>query len=99
VRFRERPDSPKPKQIHGHLGIEIAWTIVPALIVVAIAIPTIQTIFRTQQVDPDALVVDVIGHQYWWEFRYPENGRRHYRERAAHSGGEDRSLRGSGRTT
>ena len=74
VKFRERPDSPKPKQIHGHLGMEIAWTIGPALIVVAIAIPTIQTIFRTQQVPEDALVVDVIGHQYWWEFRYPENG-------------------------
>jgi cytochrome c oxidase subunit 2 len=74
VKFRERPDSPKPKQIHGHLGMEIAWTIGPALIVVAIAIPTIQTIFRTQQVPEESLVVDVIGHQYWWEFRYPENG-------------------------
>lgn len=74
VKFREKPDSPKPKQIHGHLGMEIAWTIGPALIVVAIAIPTIQAVFRTQQVPEDALVVEVIGHQYWWEYRYPENG-------------------------
>ena len=74
VRFREKPDSPEPEQIHGHLGLEIAWTIVPALIVVAIAVPTIQTTFDTQTPDPDAMVVDVIGHQYWWEFRYPELG-------------------------
>ncbi len=75
VRFRARPDSPEPEQIHGHLGLEIAWTIVPALIVVAIAIPTIQAVFSTQQGDPEnAMVVDVVGHQYWWEFRYPELG-------------------------
>lgn len=74
VRFRERPDSPRPKQIHGHMGMEIAWTIGPALIVVAIAIPTIQAVFSTQRVPEDAMVVEVIGHQYWWEFRYPENG-------------------------
>lgn len=73
IKYRERPDSPEPRQIHGHLGLEIAWTIVPALIVVAIAIPTIQAVFSTQQGDPEnALVVDVIGHQYWWEFRYPD---------------------------
>lgn len=75
VRFRERPDSPKPKQIHGHMGLEIAWTIAPAIIVVAITVPTIQAVFSTQQADPEgAMVVDVIGHQYWWEFRYPDTG-------------------------
>lgn len=74
VRYRERPDSPHPEQIHGHMGMEIAWTIVPALIVVAIAIPTIQAVFSTSEAPEDALVVEVIGHQFWWEFRYPENG-------------------------
>lgn len=73
VRFRERPGTPRPRQIHGHLGIEILWTLVPAVIVVVIAIPTIQTVFRTQRAPAqDALVVDVIGHQFWWEFRYPD---------------------------
>lgn len=75
VRFRDRPGAAEPKQIHGHLGLEIAWTIVPALIVIAIAIPTIQAVFSTQQGDPEnALVVDVVGHQYWWEFNYPDRG-------------------------
>jgi cytochrome c oxidase subunit 2 len=72
-RFRERPDSPTPKQIHGNTTLEIAWTIVPAIIVVFIGVPTISTIFDTQREPPeDALRIEVIGHQWWWEFRYPE---------------------------
>lgn len=71
--FREKPGQDKPKQIHGHLGMEIAWTIGPAIIVVAIAIPTIQAVFSTQAApEGDALVVEVTGHRYWWEFYYPE---------------------------
>jgi cytochrome c oxidase subunit II len=74
-RFRERPDTPHPEQIHGNTTLEIAWTIAPALIVVFIGIPTVRTIFDTQREPPeDALVVEVIGHQWWWEFRYPEYG-------------------------
>jgi cytochrome c oxidase subunit 2 len=75
VRFRARPDAPLPKQTHGHLGLEVAWTLGPALIVVAIAVPTIQAVFETQRGDPEnAYIVEVVGHQYWWEFRYPDNG-------------------------
>lgn len=75
VRYRERPDAPHPKQIHGHLGLEIAWTVVPALIVVAIAVPTVQAVFATQRGNPgEAMVVEVVGHRFWWEFRYPEEG-------------------------
>jgi cytochrome c oxidase subunit 2 len=73
VRFRERPGAPLPRQTHGHLGLEVAWTLGPALIVIAIAVPTIQTLFETQPRDPESsYVIDVIGHQFWWEFRYPE---------------------------
>lgn len=75
VRFRERPDAPRPKQTHGHLGLEVAWTIGPALIVVAIAIPTIQAVFATQsEPDEDPVRIEVVGHRFWWEFRYPESG-------------------------
>jgi cytochrome c oxidase subunit 2 len=74
-RFRERPDTPHPEQIHGNTKLEIAWTIAPALIVVFIGIPTVRAIFDTQREPPaDALTVEVIGHQWWWEFRYPEYG-------------------------
>ncbi len=55
--------------------MEIAWTLAPAVILVFVAVPTVRTIFATAGEAPaDALKVDVIGHQWWWEFRYPELG-------------------------
>ncbi len=75
IRYRARPGGPEPKRTRGHLGLEMSWTLGAALIVVLITIPTVQTVFRTQaRARPDALVVEVIGHQWWWEFRYPELG-------------------------
>jgi len=73
VRFRERRPGELPRQIRGHSLLEIGWTIAPALVLLVIAIPTIQTIFRTQPaVEPEgALEVTVRGHQWWWEFSYP----------------------------
>lgn len=73
VRFRERPDGPEPQQTRGNLPLEIGWTLGPAVIVVLIAIPTIRAVFSTQAPAPEgALAVEVVGHQWWWEFRYPE---------------------------
>ncbi len=74
VRFRERPGADGlPRQIRGHTALELAWTIAPALILLVIAIPTIQVIFRTQgaAAPSNALEVTVRGWQWWWEFRYP----------------------------
>jgi cytochrome c oxidase subunit 2 len=73
VRFRSRPGLPEPRPVHGHTPLEIAWTIAPALILAAVAVPTVATIFKTQSRPPEgALQVQVIGHQWWWEFRYPQ---------------------------
>jgi cytochrome c oxidase subunit 2 len=75
IRFREKPGQEKPVQVHGHMGLEIAWTIAPALMVVAIVIPTIQGVFRLQRPpEGDALIVEVTGKRYWWSFHYPELG-------------------------
>lgn len=75
-RFRYRPDAPQPKQVHGNTTLEIAWTLIPAVLISIIAVPTVRTIFFTYREAPaDALVVDVVGRQWWWEFRYAgENG-------------------------
>jgi cytochrome c oxidase subunit 2 len=73
IRFRRRGVPRTPEHVHGNTTLEIAWTIIPALILVFIAIPTVRTIFRTQsRARADALQVEVIGHQWWWEFRYPQ---------------------------
>ncbi|MGN6390675.1 MAG: cytochrome c oxidase subunit II [Gemmatimonadales bacterium] len=72
-RFRGKPDDPEPQQIHGNTAIEIIWTIVPALILAAIAVPTVRGIFETNAIPRgDVLNVEVVGHQWWWEFRYPD---------------------------
>ncbi|HEX6059807.1 MAG TPA: cytochrome c oxidase subunit II [Gemmatimonadaceae bacterium] len=73
VRYRSRPGQAEPKHVHGNTTLEIAWTLLPAVILILIAIPTVRTIFRTQApAVPDALQVEVVGHQWWWEFRYPQ---------------------------
>jgi cytochrome c oxidase subunit 2 len=75
IRFRDRPDRAEPKAVHGNTLVEITWTLAPAVILVFIAVPTIQTIFRVSGRAPaSALKVDVTGHQWWWEFRYPDLG-------------------------
>jgi cytochrome c oxidase subunit II len=74
VRFRHREGRPHPTPTHGHTLMEIAWTLAPAVILVFVAVPTVRTIFATAEAPADALKVDVIGHQWWWEFRYPELG-------------------------
>lgn len=75
IKFRKRPGGPAARQIHGHAALEITWTVIPALILVMIAVPTVRAIYQTQAKAPDgSLKVEVIGHQWWWEFRYPELG-------------------------
>jgi cytochrome c oxidase subunit 2 len=72
-RFRGRPDDAEPRQIHGNTAIEIVWTLIPALILAAIAVPTVKGIFRTNAFpEGEAVHVQVVGHQWWWEFRYPD---------------------------
>ena len=75
IRYRHRDSTDKPPQTHGSTKLEILWTLIPAVILVFIAIPTVRTIFKTQAKAPaGSLEVEVIGHQWWWEFKYPEYG-------------------------
>src|SRR5689334_6286239 len=73
IKYRHRPGRPDPEHVHGNTTLEITWTVIPLLILVIIGFPTIKTIFKTQAAArADALQVEVIGHQWWWEFRYPQ---------------------------
>lgn len=69
-------DPGEPSAMHSDVTLEMLWTVIPAVILVAITVPTVHTIIQTQ---PDkwpanALEVRVIAHQWWWEFRYPSTG-------------------------
>jgi len=75
IRYRARPGGPEAAQFHGNALVEVIWTIIPATILLFIAVPTVRTIFRTAEAPVgNPLVVEVIGHQWWWEFRYPQFG-------------------------
>jgi len=78
IRFRARETDEKhePAQIYGSTQVELAWTVIPVLIVVVLFLTTARIIFAIQDAPKPATALDVtvIGHQFWWEFRYPKLG-------------------------
>ncbi len=72
--FRRKDGDPGlPKQVHGHTGFELTWTILPALLLVVVAVPTLTGIRELAEKQPDeALTINVIGVQWAWQFEYPE---------------------------
>jgi cytochrome c oxidase subunit 2 len=73
LRYRRRAGQQLPSQTHGNTTLEIGWTIAPAIVLAVIAVPTMIYIFDiAKDPGPDALVVNVTGHQWWWEFEYPQ---------------------------
>ena len=78
IRFRRRrgEDEREPPQVYGSNQIELAWTVVPVLIVFVLFLATARYIFGIEGHAPSsqALQVTVVGHQWWWEIRYPDLG-------------------------
>jgi cytochrome c oxidase subunit 2 len=71
IKFRHREgDDDRPKQVHGNTKFEIAWTLVPALILAVIAVPTVSTIFSLSEKPANAIEVTVVAKQWWWQFDY-----------------------------
>ncbi len=78
VKYRQKgdDDNTEPAQVYGSTQIELAWTVVPVIIVVVLFLTTARFIFAIED-NPhtkEALDVTVVGHQFWWEFRYPKYG-------------------------
>lgn len=72
LRFRRQSSDVDPVQTHGHTKLEIGWTIVPILLLAVVAVPTVLTIFdNANSPEPGALTVEAVGHQWWFEFKYP----------------------------
>jgi cytochrome c oxidase subunit II len=78
VKFRGRAldAGREPAQVYGSTQIELAWTVIPILIVVVLFLATARTIHAVQDAPQPATALEVtaIGHQFWWEFRYPRLG-------------------------
>src|ERR1700722_18372778 len=75
-RARSSDGSREPAQVYGSTQIELAWTITPILIVVVLFLATSRVIHAVQDapMPAGAIEVTVIGHQFWWEYRYPQLG-------------------------
>jgi cytochrome c oxidase subunit II len=78
AKFRKRAndDGREPAQVYGSNQIELAWTVIPILIVLVLFLATARVIRSIQDAPQPAgaIVVTAIGHQFWWEFRYPALG-------------------------
>ncbi|MCY9515593.1 cytochrome c oxidase subunit II [Paenibacillus apiarius] len=78
IRYRRRPGQDEiPKQIEGNHKLEVIWTVIPILLLIILAVPTVKYVFAFAEDysgDPDAVNVKVTGHQFWWEFEYTDLG-------------------------
>jgi cytochrome c oxidase subunit 2 len=73
IRFRRKKNDPGlPPQTHGNNALEIGWTIAPVLLLAFFVPPTISGIVHLGKVPKDAMQVQVVGHQWFWEFKYPD---------------------------
>ena len=66
--------NPTPSRLSHHTGLEVAWTVIPVLILVGMAIPSFRLVYyQDRTYDPD-LTIKVTAHQWYWEYTYPDNG-------------------------
>jgi cytochrome c oxidase subunit II len=77
VKYRSRPgDTGEPPQVYGSRQLELAWTVLPVLIVMVLFLSSARVIHAVQDAPKpkDAIEVIAVGHQFWWEYRYPQYG-------------------------
>ena len=81
IRYRRKPGDPLPPQTHGHTPLEIAWTVIPTILILGLGIWSVFVLFKLEPGEAVALAreegkeplhVEAIGHQWWWEFRYED---------------------------
>lgn len=75
IKFRRRPGQDElPPQTHGHTALEITWTVIPTILILGLGIWSVITLFDLDQPPrgADTLEVTAVGHQWWWEFEYPD---------------------------
>src|SRR6267143_1235724 len=73
-RFRVREGEPDPKQVAGNRKVEIAWTIIPFLIVVFLFVLTLRGMNRADPPPLPSADLVITGHQFWWQAQYPASG-------------------------
>jgi cytochrome c oxidase subunit 2 len=75
IRFRRKRADEMPAQTHGNMRLEVAWTVLPSIVLLVISIPSIGTIFESDTIPSKVDVhIKVTGHQWWWEVEYQDLG-------------------------
>jgi cytochrome c oxidase subunit II len=74
VRFNRRANPTPSRTTHNTL-IEVAWTVVPIIILTGIAIPSFKLLFYQQNIPPADLTIKAQGNQWYWNYSYPDNGK------------------------
>jgi cytochrome c oxidase subunit II len=74
--LRERNHDEEPPQTHGNLKLELAWTIIPLIILAILLVPTLRAIYTLDgfAAPEESIEINVVGKQFWWEMTYPEAG-------------------------
>ena len=76
IKFRRRPGQGLPKQVHGNTPLEITWTVIPTILILALGGWSVITLFELERppvsADNPILEITVTGHQWWWEFEYDD---------------------------
>ena len=73
VRYNQRAN-PTPSQVHHNTVLEVAWTIVPVIILVLIAIPSFRLLYYEADIPPADVFIRAVGHQWYWSYEFPKDG-------------------------
>ncbi|MEL0110763.1 MAG: cytochrome c oxidase subunit II [Rickettsiales bacterium] len=73
VRFRESRN-PTPSKTTHHSLIASLWTVIPVVILIGIAVPSMKLLYFADRVEDGDMTLKVIGHQWYWEYQYPDHG-------------------------
>ena len=73
VKFNAK-SNPKPSKTTHNTVLEIAWTAIPVLILVIMAVPSFKLLYKADVVPESYMTVKAIGHQWYWSYEYPDHG-------------------------
>jgi cytochrome c oxidase subunit II len=73
VRYNKR-SNPTPSQVHHNTLLEVAWTVIPVVILVIIAIPSFRLLYLEAGIPKPDVTIEAIGHQWYWGYKYPASG-------------------------
>ena len=71
IKYRRTKKNQVGANIHGNTKLEVIWTLVPAVILVFMGVMSVKYVYAEQTPPPKPYVIDVTGHEWWWEFKYP----------------------------